>query len=341
MSNIHEYMKLRQYFINMTMHADPAQPLPSERTLAEMFSVARKTVRHALDDMVNAHYLIKRARRGYFVNPLSMQDHEREMKIIGLLYRGGNHAFYGYEDSCFLEHFFREIRNYKACGQLIMVTGPDMIYNDIANSRLDGLIWIGLQKPYLPIFEKIEEEKLLPQVALFESIEPVKGNYIYLNLSRETYQKTKHLLECGCRNVVLIKPSGKMMTEGYRKALDEFGIPFRPELCQEPENYLKNLPALLEKYHVDGIVSRMEEPDRIREFAGERGIRIPEELQIISGDCQYDWKPTVTVKPFRKIMYMLLRQLWDIIEGKNTSMQEQNIQWEIEEGSSTRHKEEI
>lgn len=91
-SNIHEYIKLRQYFINLTLRADPENPLPSERTLAEMFGVARKTVRRALEDMVRDHYLIKRPRRGYFVNPFSMRADERRMKIIGLLHRNGMHA---------------------------------------------------------------------------------------------------------------------------------------------------------------------------------------------------------------------------------------------------------
>ena len=105
-SNIHEYIKLRQHFINLTLHADPECPLPSERTLAETFGVARKTVRRALEDMVAGNYLIKRPRRGYFVNPLSMREDERRQKIVGLLFRNGMHALYNREDACFMEAFF-------------------------------------------------------------------------------------------------------------------------------------------------------------------------------------------------------------------------------------------
>ena len=113
-SNIHEYIKLRQHFINLTLHADPECPLPSERTLAETFGVARKTVRRALEDMVAGNYLIKRPRRGYFVNPFSMREDERRQKIVGLLFRNGMHALYNREDACFMEAFFREIRNREA-----------------------------------------------------------------------------------------------------------------------------------------------------------------------------------------------------------------------------------
>ena len=160
-SNIHEYIKLRQYFINLTLRADPENPLPSERTLAEMFGVARKTVRRALEDMVRDRYLIKRPRRGYFVNPFSMREDERRMKIIGILHRNGMHALYNQEDARFMEEFFREIRRYRACAQLIMTSNPEMIYNDIVNSKLDGLVWLGVPKPHIPVFERIHRENVV------------------------------------------------------------------------------------------------------------------------------------------------------------------------------------
>ena len=153
-SNIHEYIKLRQHFINLTLHADPESPLPSERTLAETFGVARKTVRRALEDMVAGNYLIKRPRRGYFVNPLSMREDERRQKIIGLLFRNGMHALYNREDACFMEAFFREIRRHDACVQLIMTSGTEMIYNDIVNSGLDGLVWLGVPPGHIAVFER-------------------------------------------------------------------------------------------------------------------------------------------------------------------------------------------
>lgn len=159
-SNIHEYIKLRQHFINLTLHADPESPLPSERTLAETFGVARKTVRRALEDMVAGNYLIKRPRRGYFVNPLSMREDERRQKIIGLLFRNGMHALYNREDACFMEAFFREIRRHDACVQLIMTSGTEMIYSDIANSGLDGLVWLGVPPGHTAVFERIHREGL-------------------------------------------------------------------------------------------------------------------------------------------------------------------------------------
>ena len=244
-SNIHEYIKLRQHFINLTLHADPESPLPSERTLAETFGVARKTVRRALEDMVAGNYLIKRPRRGYFVNPLSMREDERRQKIIGLLFRNGMHALYNREDACFMEAFFREIRRHDACVQLIMTSGTEMIYSDIANSGLDGLVWLGVPPGHTAVFERIHREGALPIVGFFDSVPPACGNYIYMDPFTEGYQKTKFLLDRGCRSILFVKcPGVERSHDGYFAALREAGIAPNPELLVDEELPPERLSAL-------------------------------------------------------------------------------------------------
>lgn len=339
-TNIHEYIKLRQYFINLTLHSDPENPLPSERALAEMFSVARKTVRRVLEDMVRDHYLIKRPRRGYFVNPLSMREDERKMKIIGLLHRNGMHALYNQEDVRFMEEFFREIRRYRACAQLIMTSNPEMIYNDIVNSKLDGLLWLGVPKPHIPVFERIHREHVLPIVGHFDLALPNCGDYVYMDHFKEGYQKTKYLLDHGCRRILFVQTPGvERSHDGYLAALKDAGIEPLPELLAEETSYLQKLPALLEQYRIDGAAVRFDQADRIRNFALSRGIRIPQDLQIITGFMYYDWNPTMTAKPFRTIVSLLLKQLWNRIEGTDTTLQNSTLEWEIIEGTSTRQAE--
>ena len=278
-SNIHEYMKLRQYFINLTIRANPENPLPSERTLAEQFGVARKTVRRALEDMVRDNYLIRRPRRGYFVNPLSMREDERRMRIIGLLHRTGMHALYNQEDACFMEAFFREIRKYDACAQLIVASSPEMIYNDLVNSKLDGLLWLGGSHAHVPVFERIHREGGLPIVGQFDLVEPECGNYVYMDHFREGYQKTKFLLERGCRSILFLKTPGvERSHDGYAAALREAGLEFRPELLADETISEKELAGLLKHFHVDGAAARFDQADRIRRVALADGIRIPEEV---------------------------------------------------------------
>ena len=53
----------------------------------------------------------------------------------------------------------------------------------------------------------------------------------------------------------------------------------------------------------------------------------------------YDWNPTMTAKPFRTIVSLLLKQLWNRIEGTDTTLQNSTLEWEIIEGTSTRQAE--
>lgn len=336
-SNIHEYIKLRQHFINLTLHADPECPLPSERTLAETFGVARKTVRRALEDMVAGNYLIKRPRRGYFVNPLSMREDERRQKIVGLLFRNGMHALYNREDACFMEAFFREIRRYDACVQLIMTSGTEMIYSDIANSGLDGLVWLGVPPGHTAVFERIHREGALPIVGFFDSVPPACGNYIYMDPFTEGYQKTKFLLDRGCRSILFVKcPRLERSHDGYSAALKEAGIAPNPELLVDEELPSEQLEALFREHTVDGAVVRFHQADRVREFAVSRGIRIPEDLQLITGCTCYDWEPTMTEKPFAAIVSRLLNQLWNEMQHQDSPLQDSSLQWNIKAGNSTR-----
>ena len=338
-SNIHEYMKLRQYFINLTIRANPENPLPSERTLAEQFGVARKTVRRALEDMVRDNDLIRRPRRGYFVNPLSMREDERRMRIIGLLHRTGMHALYNQEDACFMEAFFREIRKYDACAQLIVASSPEMIYNDLVNSKLDGLLWLGISHAHVPVFERIHREGGLPIVGQFDLVEPECGNYVYMDHFREGYQKTKFLLERGCRSILFLKTPGvERSHDGYAAALREAGLEFRPELLADETISEEELAGLLKRFHVDGAAARFDQADRIRRVALAYGIRIPEDLQLITGCSYYDWNPTRTAKPFQTIISLLMKQLWNEIEHRQSSLQERSLDWEIIPGTSTKER---
>ena len=95
MTVIPEYMKLRQYLINLTLKDDSSKPIASERELAERFGVTRRTIRRALDDMVRDNYLIRRPRSGYYVSERAWFPHLRQRKTIGVFIVDGMNAFYG------------------------------------------------------------------------------------------------------------------------------------------------------------------------------------------------------------------------------------------------------
>ena len=236
-----------------------------------------------------------------------------------------------------MEAFFREIRRHDACVQLIMTSGTEMIYNDIVNSGLDGLVWLGVPPGHIAVFERIHREGVLPIVGFFDCVPPECGNYIYMDHFKEGYQKTKFLLDRGCRSILFVKcPGVERSHDGYFAALREAGIAPNPELLVDEELPPERLSALFRDCSIDGAAVRFNQADRIREFAVSHGIRIPQDLQLITGCTSYDWNPTMTEKPFAAIVSRLLNQLWNEMRHTDSSLQDSSLQWNIRVGNSTR-----
>ena len=50
----------------------PGEMIPSERVLAEMYGVSRPTIRTAIDELVNEHYLVRRQGKGTGVREIDL-----------------------------------------------------------------------------------------------------------------------------------------------------------------------------------------------------------------------------------------------------------------------------
>ncbi len=336
--DIYEYMKLRQYLVGMFQKGNVDMPIPSERELARMFGCGRITASHALNDMVQEKYLIKRPRRGYFINPMHNSMKQRKQKIIGLLIYSGSNAFYDYDSMSFIENLYHEMLKYNVCSQAIASSKGEMLFNDICNSSLDGLIWFDADDK-MEMFEQMHRECNVPVVGLFNSRKPSCGNYCFLDHYQEGYLKTQYLLERGCRNILCVSTGeswGLDGDRGYQAALEEAGIELKPELVVDRNIYLEKMPELFSRYAIDGVIARFHEVDEIRSYTMAQGIKIPEQLQVITNQFYYDWNPTMTTKPFKAIATAMMKQLWNMIEGKKTTMEKSDFQWKITLGISTK-----
>ena len=132
-------------------------------------------------------------------------------------------------------------------------------------------------------------------------------------------------------DVLCIKGNGASLA-----ALREAGIAPNPELLVDEELPPERLSALFRDCSIDGAAVRFNQADRIREFAVSHGIRIPQDLQLITGCTSYDWNPTMTEKPFAAIVSRLLNQLWNEMRHTDSSLQDSSLQWNIRVGNSTR-----
>ena len=83
----------------------PGEMIPSERVLAEMYGVRRPTIRTAIDELVNEHYLVRRQGKGTFV-----KKPEYNKVAFGVLNESENASF-----TSLVRNFGIEISNKLLC----------------------------------------------------------------------------------------------------------------------------------------------------------------------------------------------------------------------------------
>ena len=220
-----------------------------------------------------------------------------------------------------------------------MTSNQEEIYNDIVNSHVDGLVWIGIPERRRQTFERVAMGNELPIVGYFDFRPPECGDYIYMDHFHEGYQKTACLLEQGCRNILFVDAPMPRSRDGYLAALKEAGIPAKQELLATPDSCGEQLAELLKRDAADGAVVCFNQADQVREVVLRHGLRIPRDFQLITGCTQYDWNPTMAVKPFGTIISRMLEQLWNRMQGIPSELHEESLHWNIIQGTSTKNKE--
>ncbi|MDO1511590.1 LacI family DNA-binding transcriptional regulator [Maribacter confluentis] len=104
------------------------------------------------------------------------------------------------------------------------------------------------------------------------------------------YKTTKHLINVGCTNIAVVNPTGsssvgKLRLLGYKKALEEFKIPFDAKLVMNltPKDDLDLLMSFLLNYKtIEGIIGFDEiTAVKVLEIVKARGYNVPNDISII------------------------------------------------------------
>ncbi|WP_339841648.1 LacI family DNA-binding transcriptional regulator [uncultured Maribacter sp.] len=104
------------------------------------------------------------------------------------------------------------------------------------------------------------------------------------------YKTTKHLINIGCNNIAVVNPTGsssvgKLRLLGYKKALEEFDIPYDPKLIMNltSKDDLDMLMSFLLNYKtIEGIIGLDEiTAVKVLEVVKARGYNVPNDISII------------------------------------------------------------
>jgi LacI family transcriptional regulator len=161
-----------------------------------------------------------------------------------------------------------------------------------ARAEIDGLIVAGINHPRLVRLYKAIEKNGIPVVTMVEESPTAPGLVnVYCDELQLGYMPTTHLLEQGCRNVAHIHSRG-IRYEGYRKALQDHGVPENPALVytaigkfdaetgkEAAQHWITN------KIQLDGLVAESDHQafGAVTEFL-KQGVRVPEDVKVFGVD---------------------------------------------------------
>jgi DNA-binding LacI/PurR family transcriptional regulator len=213
--------------------------VPSEMELARQYNVSRNPTRQALRDLEQEGYIVRSPGRGSFVAPISKREkplritewptlavacpvlelHYTRQVIQGFTRCAAEKNFH---TMVYFQHFSNE-------------SEFDFLA-DIRNSGIDGIaFW--LQHPSgltLDLLEKFHRASF-PFVLIDRYARGVEADFVVTDNEDVAYRLTKTLTDRGHRSIGLITtPIDNTTVEdrqrGYRRALEEAGIPYNPAL---------------------------------------------------------------------------------------------------------------
>ncbi len=208
------------------------------KDIAERAGVSINTVSRALNNKPDISEETKRrileiARElGYVKDFTASSLRSRETRIVGVILADSANPFY----SEVLKGIEAASRKY---GYQIILMNTERIYENevkaietLLQRRVDGLL-------IAPVQEKDDDiralvDRKIPVVIVGRHFEGVDVDEIHSDEVKGGYLATKHLIEKGRRNVLMIngylfKSAAYMRLEGYKKALREYGIPLRDD----------------------------------------------------------------------------------------------------------------
>lgn len=179
----------------------------------------------------------------------------------------------------------------------------------LKNGALDGII-ISLaeetqvKQNYDHIRNAINEG--IPVVMFDRVSEDITCDKVVVNDIEGAYHATSHLIKSGCKRVALVSvidnlSVGKLRVEGYKNALDYFGIPIEDKLIIKigrNEDFDVAMKIVLADKTIDGLLC-LEESSAVKslQIVKNIGYQIPNDMSIVcftNGELPKYVTPTIT-----------------------------------------------
>lgn len=232
------------------------------RDIAKEAGVSINTVSRALNDKPDINVETKRKileiakKMGYIKDATAISLRYGLTKVIGVILEDSSNPFFsevlkgielGAKEQGFTVVFMNTEKDY---------TLEEEAIKTMIGRRVDGIIISPTQEKSDDIKFLIEKE--IPFVVLGVHFEDIDVTEIYTDDVKGSYLAVKHLIESGRKRILflngfLYKSVAKMRLEGYKKALEEFGLKYDDNLVFELEEGYENAYSLMKEIIKKGV----------------------------------------------------------------------------------------
>ena len=235
---IPKYMQIAEYFKAQIISGKivSGQQLSTENEIAEKFKVSRHTVRHALSEMEKDSFIYREQGKGTFC---SSRDKNTERKTIAVITTFiSNYIFPS------IIRGIEEVLSAAGYNFMLLNTNNEKqkeaeCLQKIIDNNVVGLI----VEPTMSAYENVNinwykelEKRDIPYIMMNAKYDELDPAYVIMDDVEGEYIITKYLLQLGHRRIAGIFKKDDMQGVnrqlGYKKALEEFGIPFNNEICK-------------------------------------------------------------------------------------------------------------
>lgn len=162
----------------------------------------------------------------------------------------------------------------------------------LMNSQVEGLIVsLSSETENLDHFKRIQRTET-PLVIFDRDCPEIDASRVMLNNEKGGYLATKHLLDQGCKKIAFLGAQKGLAIsigreKGYRQALEEAGVPYRPELIihgefDKDDAYIQTMQVLRKKQRPDGLFA-VSDRLAIGAYAAikDKGLKMPEDIALV------------------------------------------------------------
>ena len=293
-----KYMKIAEYF-KAEIRAgkiSSGEQLLTENEIAAKFNVSRHTVRQALMELEKGGYIYKEQGKGTFCS--SRDENTKKGTIAVITTYISNYIFpsiiYGIEEVLSAEGYNLMLLNTNNEKQKEAECLKKIIDNDIVGLIVEPTM-SACENVNLKWYKELEK-KDVPYIMINAKYDELDPAYVIVDDIEGEYLTTKYLLQLGHRKIAGVFKKddlqGVNRQQGYKKAMEEFGVEFNSEFVNSFET---NEETFAPYAFTSNLIRKKERPtaivcynDQIAIYVVQAildaGLRIPEDISITGYD---------------------------------------------------------